>query len=664
MAVKEKNILNRLYLVAGCMFLFAVAVGVKLVNIQFVDGDEYRRKGQESVFKTFDIPANRGNLYDSKGNLLATSVPKYDIRFDAVTVSDKNFRDHIKDLCNALSKEFGQPASYYDKLIRRARSNKNRYLLIQRNLGYAQYMRVKNFPLFRLGANKGGFIVEQRTVREHPIGKIAERTVGYERKDDQGYYTRVGLEGAFGTFLRGKEGKRKKQKIAKNQWKPIGDANEVEPEDGFDVVSTIDVNIQDITHHALLAQLEEFEAEHGTAVVMETKSGEVKAIANLGRTKNGKYYEKLNYAVGESHEPGSTFKLMTMVAALEDKVIDSSYVVDTENGRVTYYDRTVRDSKWGGYGIISAAKAFEVSSNTAFAKIIYDNYKDDPKRFVDRLINMGLAERLGLPIKGEGVPKLPYPGDKDWYGTTLPWMAHGYGVALTPLQTLTFYNAIANDGQMVKPRFIKEVRVWDKTEEKYGKEVLNPAICSKETAKVVQDMMKNVVKRGTADNVKTKNFEIAGKTGTCWGNYGKDKEREYISSFAGYFPANDPKYSIIVVIHKPNKDKGYYGNIVAAPVFKQIALKIYNDIPVIEEVDADVVESQDIKSSYGDYYKKAQKYKTIMPDVKGMPAMDVISLLENMGLQVEVKGAGKVVKQSIAPGTKVNTNQTILLELS
>ena len=362
MAVKEKNILNRLYLVAGCMFLFAVAVGVKLVNIQFVDGDEYRRKGQESVFKTFDIPANRGNLYDSKGNLLATSVPKYDIRFDAVTVSDKNFRDHIKDLCNALSKEFGQPASYYDKLIRRARSNKNRYLLIQRNLGYAQYMRVKNFPLFRLGANKGGFIVEQRTVREHPIGKIAERTVGYERKDDQGYYTRVGLEGAFGTFLRGKEGKRKKQKIAKNQWKPIGDANEVEPEDGFDVVSTIDVNIQDITHHALLAQLEEFEAEHGTAVVMETKSGEVKAIANLGRTKNGKYYEKLNYAVGESHEPGSTFKLMTMVAALEDKVIDSSYVVDTENGILTFYGRSVRDSRRGGYGKISIAKAFEVSS--------------------------------------------------------------------------------------------------------------------------------------------------------------------------------------------------------------------------------------------------------------------------------------------------------------
>ncbi|WP_378182472.1 penicillin-binding protein [Aquimarina sp. SS2-1] len=664
MAVKDKNILNRLYFIAGCMFIFAILVVVKLAKTQFIEGDMYRAKGEQRVFKTFDIPANRGNLYDSKGNLLATSVPKYDIRFDAVTVTDKDFRENIADLAKALSKEFGKSAEYYDDVLRRARDNKNRYFLIRRNLGYSQYMRVKNFPLLKYGANRGGLIVEQRTIREHPIGKIAERTVGYERRDDQGYYTRVGLEGAYGPFLRGKEGKRKKQKIAKNQWKPIGDANEVEPQDGYDVISTIDVNVQDITHHALLAQLEKFEAEHGTVVVMETKTGEIKAISNLGRTKAGKYYEKLNYAVGESHEPGSTFKLMAMVAALEDKVIDSSYVVDTENGRVKFYDRVVKDSKWGGYGKISAAKAFELSSNTAFAKIIDENYKDDPKKFVNRLMNMGLHKTLGLSIKGEGKPKIPYPGDKDWYGTTLPWMAHGYGVALTPLQTLAFYNAIANDGEMVKPRFIKEVKAWDRTKERFDKEILNPAICSKETAKVVQDMMKNVVIRGTADNIHTENFQIAGKTGTCWGNYGKDKEREYISSFAGYFPAEDPRYSCIVVIHKPNKEKGYYGNIVAAPVFKTIALKVYNDIPVVDEVSPNIVESKEISESYDEYFQKARKYKTIMPNLEGMPAMDVISLLENMGLKVEVKGSGKVKSQSIEPGTKVQTNQTIRIELS
>ncbi|WP_299244388.1 penicillin-binding protein [uncultured Aquimarina sp.] len=646
------------------MFIFAILVVVKLAKTQFVEGDMYRAKGEQRVFKTFDIPANRGNLYDSKGNLLATSVPKYDIRFDAVTVTDKDFRENITELSKALSKEFGKSAEHYDDVLRRAIDNKNRYFLIRRNLGYSQYMRVKNFPLLKYGANRGGLIVEQRTIREHPIGKIAERTVGYERRDDQGYYTRVGLEGAYGPFLRGKEGKRKKQKIAKNQWKPIGDANEVEPQDGYDVISTIDVNVQDITHHALLAQLEKFEAEHGTVVVMETRTGEIKAISNLGRTKSGKYYEKLNYAVGESHEPGSTFKLMAMVAALEDKVIDSSYVVDTENGRVKFYDRVVKDSKWGGYGKISAAKAFELSSNTAFAKIIDENYKSDPKKFVNRLMNMGLHKTLGLSIKGEGKPKIPYPGDKDWYGTTLPWMAHGYGVAITPLQTLAFYNAIANNGEMVKPRFIKEVKAWDKTRERFDKEVLNPAICSKETAKIVQEMMKNVVIRGTADNIQTENFQIAGKTGTCWGNYGKAKEREYISSFAGYFPAEDPRYSCIVVIHKPNKEKGYYGNIVAAPVFKTIALKVYNDIPVVDEVSPGIVESQEISKSYEEYFQKARKYKTIMPNLKGMPAMDVISLLENMGLKVEVKGSGKVKSQSIEPGTKVQTNQTIRIELS
>ncbi|WP_299434203.1 penicillin-binding protein [uncultured Aquimarina sp.] len=646
------------------MFIFAILVVVKLVKTQFVEGDMYRAKGEKRVFKTFDIPANRGNLYDSKGNLLATSVPKYDIRFDAVTVTDKDFRENINELSKALSEEFGKSSEHYDDVLRRARDNKNRYFLVRRNLGYSQYMRVKNFPLFKYGSNRGGLIVEQRTIREHPIGKIAERTVGYERRDDQGYYTRVGLEGAYGPFLRGKEGKRKKQKIAKNQWKPIGDANEVEPLDGYDVISTIDVNVQDITHHALLAQLEKFEAEHGTVVVMETRTGEIKAISNLGRTKSGKYYEKLNYAVGESHEPGSTFKLMAMVAALEDRVIDSSYVVDTENGRVKFYDRVVKDSKWGGYGKISAAKAFELSSNTAFAKIIDENYKNDPKKFVNRLMNMGLHKTLGLSIKGEGKPIIPYPGDKDWYGTTLPWMAHGYGVAITPLQTLAFYNAIANNGEMVKPRFIKEVKAWDRTKEKFDKEVLNPAICSKETAKIVQEMMKNVVIRGTADNIHTENFQIAGKTGTCWGNYGKAKEREYISSFAGYFPAEDPRYSCIVVIHKPNKEKGYYGNIVAAPVFKTIALKVYNDIPVVDEVSPDIVESKEISESYEGYFQKARKYKTIMPNLKGMPAMDVISLLENMGLKVEVKGSGKVKSQSIEPGTKVQTNQIIRIELS
>ena len=397
---------------------------------------------------------------------------------------------------------------------------------------------------------------------------------------------------------------------------------------------------------------------------METETGEIRAISNLGRTSTGKYYEKLNYAVGESHEPGSTFKLMTMVAALEDKAIDSSLVVDTDHGKVKFYDRIIKDAHRGGYGKISIARAFELSSNTAFAKIIHEKYKDDPKRFVNRLINMGLAHRLGLSIKGEGTPKIPYPGESDWYGTTLPWMAIGYGVSMTPLQTLAFYNAIANDGEMVKPRFIKEVKTWDRIQEKFNKEVLNPTICSKKTARIMKDIMINVVENGTASNIKIENFQIAGKTGTCWGNYGNQKEREYISSFAGYFPANQPKYSCIVVIHKPNKKKGYYGSTVAAPVFKTIATKIYNDTPKVDYISKPLTFNQKVVNSYENYFQKARKYKTIMPDLRGMPAMDVISLLENMGLNVEIKGVGIVTKQSIKPGSKVKVNQTIRIELS
>ena len=414
-----KKIANRSYFIIVCILLFAGFIAFKLISIQFVDGAKYREIAQKRVFKDFVIPANRGNLYDSNYNLLATSVPKYDIRFDAVTVKDELFQKEVKALSKALSKELGKSASYYNKMLRKARANKNRYTLLARNIGYASYMRIKKFPILEKGSNKGGLIVEQRTIREHPIGKIAERTVGYERKDSNNYYTRVGLEGAYGPYLRGKPGKRLKQKISNGQWKPVSDNNEVEPQDGFDVVSTIDVNVQDIAHHALLGQLEKYEAHHGCVVVMETATGEIKAISNLARTSNGKYYERLNYAVGESHEPGSTFKLMSMIALLEDTSVDSTYVVDTEKGRVKFYDRTVYDSHWGGYGEISMGQAFELSSNTAFAKAINEHYKNDPKKLVDRFFDMGLNEPLGLPIKGEGDPKFPYPGNKNWYGTTL-----------------------------------------------------------------------------------------------------------------------------------------------------------------------------------------------------------------------------------------------------
>jgi cell division protein FtsI (penicillin-binding protein 3) len=427
------------------------------------------------------------------------------------------------------------------------------------------------------------------------------------------------------------------------------------------VISTIDVNIQDVAHHALLEQLEAFEAEHGSVVVMETRTGEVKAISNLGRIKDSnKYYEKLNYAVYEPHEPGSTFKLMSLAAALEDKVIDTASVLDTENGVAKFYDRKVYDSKPGGYGKISVAEAFAQSSNTAFAKMIFENYKDRPERFVNRLYNMGLHEKLGLTIKGEGQPLIPHPDDSNWYGTTLPWMSFGYGVSLTSLQTLTFYNAIANDGIKVKPRFIKQVKDKNTLIESYEEPMVEGSVCSEETAKQLQAIMQNVVKYGTGSNIHNPNFSIAGKTGTCQTEYWIESGR-YISSFVGYFPADEPQYSCIVVVHKPNPKIGYYGSTVAAPVFSKIAQKIFIDTPVMDELSSDSLQVNYASQSYDSFYKASQNSTNIMPDVTGYPAMDAVAILENMGLKVNLIGSGIVKRQSIKSGTKVSNKDYINL---
>ena len=668
MPVTEKSILTRLYVVAGCLFLFAGAVLFKLVSIQMVHGDKYRELAMKRTEKMFTIAPNRGNLYSDDGSLLATSVSRYTIRFDAVTVSNEDFKEHIKPLSNALAKLTGKTSSYYQQVLRKAKANKNRYTLLARNLDYSDYIAVKDFPLLNKGPNKGGLIVEQKTVREHPLGKIAERSVGYERKDENGYYTRVGLEGAFGQYLRGIEGKRLKQKIAKGQWKPIGMDNIVEPKDGYDVISTIDINIQDIAHHALLKQLAHYKADHGTVIVMETKTGEVKAISNLGMTKEGKYYERLNYAIGESHEPGSTFKLMNLVAALEDKVIDTSSVVDTEKGYWRIYKHRVKDTKHGGYGKLSISKAFEVSSNVAFAKTIHNGYKENPEKYVDRLRSMNIHEELGLPIKGEGVPVIRYPGDKGWSGLSLAQMAYGYEVSMTPLQILTFYNAIANDGEMVKPRLIKEVKEWNRSVLKFEIEVINPSICSKETAAKVQQLLKNVVekKHGTGHRLYSPNFSMAGKTGTAQKNYvSKDPDKlRYISTFAGYFPADNPKYSCIVVIHEPDKSVGYYGADVSGPVFKSVAQKVYATNPLIDEVEMFNDEDQELDDSYQKYFAEAQKIYNKVPNVKGMSGMDAVSILENLGIKVEVHGNGKVKKQSISHGTDIKKVDKIVLDLS
>jgi len=671
LATHKKGILTKFYWVVAFMALFLFAIVFRVVNLQHVHGDTYRKLATELTIRQDTIYANKGNVYAADGNLLATSMSKFTIYMDLVTVDNKVFEENIVGLAIKLSELLGNSVSYHQNRLRSAKNKKRRYFLIARNIGYTDYLKMKKFPIFNLGVYKGGFIAKHRTERAHPIGKIAERTIGYD--DFRG---EAGIEGAFADYMQGENGLRWEQKIAKNKWKPITDYNEKEPVDGHDVITTIDVNIQDITHHALLARLEYFEADHGCAVVMETATGEIKAISNLGRTSKGKYYEKRNYAVWESHEPGSTFKLASLMAALDDKVIDTSTVVDTEKGRIYIHGSKVEDSHRGGYGKISAARVFEVSSNVGIVKLIRKHYDHQPEKFIQKLDNYGFTKPVGFQIKGEGRPVVPKPSDKRWNKISLEWMSWGYGISVTPMQTLMFYNAVANNGVMVKPRFIKEVKRQDKVAKVFDVEVINPKIASQETLNKIKKIMENVVVKGTANNIYSPNFSMAGKTGTAKKYLPKHVDengktiaagysnKHYVASFAGFFPVENPKYSCIVVIHDPKKEKGYYGATVAGPVFKEIAQKIYTTTPTDKQSVDDAVQFEEIDKAYQNYNSLLSKNYTKVPNVKGMSAMDAMSLLENLGLKVKVDGVGKVQSQSLKNGEKLEKGKTITLKLS
>lgn len=643
METNQKQFLYRLYFVASLLIVLGLGIGYKVFHIQYIDGNNYRLLAKNKTIQNITVSPERGNIFSDDGSLLAASTISYDIFFDGVTVSNSNFAKFstslAKDLSVLLEKDYD---FFYDKLSY-AKKNSKRYYLIQRNVSVEDLNKIKKMPLFKLGGVRGGLIVEKKNSRDYPLNKIAERTIGRERKVKGDKFSGVGLEHAFGSILRGKDGMQLMQKISNGKWKPIYSNNQIEPVPGSDLYTTINVGFQDITHHSLLEQLEIFEADHGTAIVMETSTGEIKAISNLGRTTEGKYYERLNYAVGEHYEPGSTFKLMSVIAALEDGKADLETMIDTENGILSFYGAKVRDSRKGGYGIISLNDAFKYSSNTGIVKIINNAYKDDPEKFSNRLYNMGLNNKLGVSIKGESKPKIPHPKDKDWSGLSLPWMVYGYGVLLSPLQILTFYNAVANDGEMVKPIFAKKNKL------KSNKIILNPSIASKSTINKAKFLLENVVNDdgGTGFNIRSNIYKIAGKTGTGQVDYTTD-DVQYISSFVGYFPADKPKYSCIVVIHKPNKKMGYYGNIVAAPVFKKIADKIYSLTP--KDKKTITIEQKDLN-------KIIEENSLVIVDnnfsvIKGKNLKNVLPKLENLGYIVRISGRGNVIKNYKVNSTK------------
>lgn len=701
----KQDIVWRVGIVYLVIFLLALSIVGKILYLNFVKGQELSQKAQSLTLKDITIDSNRGDIYSSGNRLLASSIPYYEIRMDlkSTAMPQKVFSEKVDSLAYCLSGLFKDktPSEYKKELIT-SRRNGERYHLIKRRVDYNQLQELKRFPIFRMGKYRGGFIYEQVNRRILPHHNLASRTIGYLTRGNSGNV--VGIEGAYDHELKGAKGIRLMQKLSGNIWMPVKDGNEVEPKDGNDVVTTIDVNIQDVAESALLKQLMKHDAHHGTAVLMEVQTGDIKAIVNLEKDKNGIYRELYNYAIGESTEPGSMFKLASLIVALEDGVIHLDDTVDTGNGEIKYYDKIVRDTRKGGYGKITVKQAFEVSSNVGISKIINENYKGREHHFIDRLYSMNLNEKLGVEIKGEGTPEIKYPGDKLWSGISLPMISHGYEIRLTPLQILTFYNAVANNGKMVKPSFVREIRYHGETLRSFDIKVLNPSICSGETIEKVKQLLEGVVENGTATNLKNSSVKIAGKTGTAQianEKYGYKLESKisYQASFVGYFPADNPKYSCIVVVNSPSNSV-YYGNLVAGPVFKEIADKVYainlslqngfddfkqrvidppyskngnyQDLMVVLKTMGINKNGKEIISDWVITTKRdsfielenLQVRDEFVPNVVEMGMKDALYLLENAGLKVIVKGRGKVKSQSIPPGTLINRGTSIILEMS
>ncbi|MEI8047200.1 MAG: penicillin-binding protein [Bacteroidota bacterium] len=693
----RKSILTRVYLVYGFMFVIGLAIIAKILYIQLVEGDMWKAKAEKLSLKYFTIEPNRGNIYDVNGEMLATSVPQFEVRMDAASplIQDSTFNQDVDSLAIYLSGYFkDKTRQEYKSLLVNGRNSKNRYLLIKRKANFDQLKTLRTFPIFRLGKNSGGLITTVQNQRLYPFDKLGYRTLGWFK---EGNSNNVGIESAFNSEMQGSAGKRLYQRIPDGNWRPMNRSNEIEPVNGADILTTIDINIQDVAEEALLRQLEFNQADHGCAILMEVKTGEVRAIANLGRTKDGTYAELYNYAIGESTEPGSTFKLFSLLAAFEDGKVGLNDLVDVTGGVTQFGKRTMKDSHMGG-GVMTVQQAFEKSSNVGISKVIYKAYASNQQAFVDRLHSFSVNKRLGLEIKGEGRPQILGTKDGLWSNSSLPWMSIGYEVALTPLQILTFYSAVANNGVMIKPHFVKEIRKAGLPVTSFETQVINPKIASKEAIAMAKIMLEAVVDHGTGSALKNPIYTVAGKTGTAQvaQNRGGYNKTNYKGSFVGYFPAENPKYACIVVINNPTQG-GYYGAAIALPVFREIADRVYATDPEVGRNWVDTTHStrnnplyagntSDIKylskwlgypmympnagewitlvsDSTGSRFASVAYDKETIPSVIGMGASDAVFRLEKLGVKVQVAGVGLVKKQSLPAGSKILPGTPILLSM-
>lgn len=707
----KNEVLVRVYIVLFFMCLAAMLIFGRAVQISIFEGEKWRSQGNEEHRRYRTVEAERGNILTENGDLLATSLPFFDLAFDplstGMTQDDWKFNIDSLSYCLAAFVNSDYTPGGWKFRLEQARRDSNRYIPLKKNVTLAEKEFISSFPLFNKGQYKGGLIVRQHYERETPFGLLADRTIGYVR-EREGDTTYIGLEGFFDEHLKGEAGQELMYRVGSKHWMPVDNLTKIEPKAGKDIVTTIDINIQDIAENALLNAMQKSEAKRGSAIIMEVETGAIRAIANIGRRKNGKYWEIYNDAIGTATEPGSTYKLAAMMALLEDDLVNLEDSIDLEGGVTQFYEEELVDAVAHGLDTTTVERAFEVSSNVGIAKLVHENYGLTGKgdKFIKKLKQFHLNLKTGVEIDGEPKPyvKEAYSEEDDWSGTTLPWMSIGYEVTITPLQLLTFYNAVANDGRMMKPQLVKEIQQYGETIKKFPAVQIKGRIASKSTIAQAKKLLEGVVENGTAKKYKSDRYRFAGKTGTAQKNYKKLGDRVsvggYQASFAGYFPAENPKYSCIVVISEPQVGS-YYGGSLALPVFREIADKTFaTDVDLFKALngsakpvlvkkqlpDYDVGHRQDVqtvlsylevpfetRTSYDWSVIRATETDSLkllkrtipeekVPNVVGMGIRDALYILENLGLNVEIEGYGRVKQQSIKPGTRVH-GQTIRIRL-
>ena len=703
----KRDILWRVYLsyilvVVVCLFILG-----KAFYIQQVQGAYWRGLSDSLHQRIIEIPADRGTIYSEDGQMLSTNVPQFDIYIDFRVEplhekGGKSFRENIDSLSIALADLFkDQSASAYKEQLTKAYEAKEPNFELRKKVGYKQYLQMAKFPLFRLGRYKSGFIAQEKNIRLNPYQNMAYRTIGLARDQNK-----VGLELSYDTVLNGRNGKQLVRAIAGGVTVPVQEGEfEIEPETGKDIVSTLDVYIQEVTTNALMKMMIGNEAQHGVAMVMEVKTGKIKAIANLGKIRDGLYAEDLNYAITPS-EPGSTFKLVTLMQALEDGKVTLNSSINLEGGVWQVAGRTVYDSEKHGKHQATVLEAFEESSNVGMAKIAVNNYTNNPTAYFKHLTRLRLDSLSGIDLVGERRPQITKPGDKLWGPTTLPWMAFGYNIAIAPIQTLTVYNMVANNGVMMRPYLVNSIQEEGRVIKTITPKVYNPQVYSPATIKAAQQALEGVCINGTAKTLfKNSPYKVAGKTGTALvanGNKGYS-DKIYQSSFAGYFPAENPQYTIVVIIKNKPHAYPFYGASVAGPVFKEIADRLYvtyiqnkmDKAPNFNLKDSQFFNYTIAKTSLkaiakqlslpyqdstpnnaqwtkvqgnGRVVKAGQSLQmasdSTMPDISGMKLKDALWLCEKKGLIVKCNGKGKVVRQSILQGQYIQRGQQIFIELN